>query len=318
MRWWVALLGLAASAAYAEPQADASAWLQKIAAAARQLNYTGTFVYQHGSQVETSSIVHMVDHAGEHEKLEALDGPPREVIRDNNEVQCFVPGGKTVKIERHKPHLAFPDLLPEQMDGIAESYTVKLNGQQRVAGFECQVIALEPKDSLRYGHQLCADAHSGLLLSTRMLNEKNEVVEQIAFTQAAIGWPIAKQMLKPHLFHKGGWKHELPASEAQPVESGWSVQNFPAGFKKIMEMKRSIHGKPVPVTHLVFSDGLAAVSVFIEPLPQQAKVGENLSQQGAINIYVRPYFKHLVTVVGEVPAATVTQIGNSVNYKDKP
>jgi sigma-E factor negative regulatory protein RseB len=56
---------------------------------------------------------------------------------------------------------------------------------------------------------------------------------------------------------------------------------------------------------------LAAVSIFIEPLPA-GKVKEGAMRQGAVNIYVRPLPEQLVTVLGEAPAATVMQMANSV------
>ena len=71
------------------------------------------------------------------------------------------------------------------------------------------------------------------------------------------------------------------------------------------------------VAHIVLSDGLAAVSVFIEPLPPAAQVPEGSSQQGAVNIYTKSIGGQLVTVLGETPAVTVKQIGDSVGRKDR-
>jgi sigma-E factor negative regulatory protein RseB len=65
----------------------------------------------------------------------------------------------------------------------------------------------------------------------------------------------------------------------------------------------------------VYSDGLAAVSVFIEPLPKTRPAQQSLSHQGAVTIYVRPVADHMVTVLGETPAATVMQIANSLEFR---
>lgn len=301
----------------AETPPDALAWLQKIAAAARQLNYTGTFVYQYGNHVETSRIIHLVDQSGEHEKLESLDGSPREVIRDNDEVRCYFSDSKTVKVEKRSARKAFPALLPAQFTSLTENYVIKKGGQERIAGFDCQALILEPKDGLRYGHKLWADVNSGLLLKATTLNEKNQVVEQIAFTQLNIGGAIDKEMLKPK-FSAPDWRmNRSPSAESKPSETGWLVKNQPLGFKKIMEMKRTVAGKTAPMTHIVFSDGLAAVSVFIEPMPAKMTPAQGLSNQGAINVYTRPVAEHMVTVLGEAPPVTVMQIGNSVSYKGR-
>ena len=114
--------------------ADPVAWLQKISNAAHQLNYAGTFVYQHGEQVETSRVTHRFDESGEQEKLEALDGPLREIIRNNNEVLCYYSDSKTVKVEKRHAQKYFPALLPAQSGQLAENYTVKL-GEQREGGW---------------------------------------------------------------------------------------------------------------------------------------------------------------------------------------
>ena len=93
-------------------QADALAWLERIARVARQLNYSGTFVYQHGDQVETSRITHYFDRTGEYEKLETLDGPAREFIRNNDNVTCYLPDSKAVVVEKRTAR-QFPAFLPE-------------------------------------------------------------------------------------------------------------------------------------------------------------------------------------------------------------
>ena len=307
---------LASAPAYSDsvvsPTAGAD-WLQKIAAAARKLNYAGTFVYQHGDQAETSRIWHFVDGSGEYEKLEILDGPAREVIRNNEEVLCYYPDSKTVKVEkrRSKP---FPSLLPEQLGGLTDFYTVRMGEKERIAGYEAQSLILEPIDGLRYGHKFWADVATGLLLKARMSNERKEIVEQFAFTQLTIGGDFDKAALKPsYNAQVPGWSLDS-SGVAQPEmsDTGWVVSSFPAGFKKIMETKRTLPGRKAPVSHIVFSDGLAAISVFIEPLAPNARSVRGVSHQGAINIYSRSVADHMVTVLGEAPSETIVQIGQSV------
>lgn len=323
MRVWLLAAAIAiapAAAPAAEPQAgDAMGWLQRIATAARSLNYSGTFVYEHGGRTETSRIVHFVDASGnETERLESLDGPPREVIRNNDEVKCYLSESRTVKIEKRRPGKAFPALLPEQLSSVAENYTVRLGGQERVAGLDCQVLVLEPRDGMRYGHRLWADAATGLLVRAVMVNDKGQPVEQFKFTQLSIGAAVDRDMLKPRASAPGGeWREERP-SQSVEGDSGWSIRNQPSGFKKVMETRRALPGKSEPVTHIVISDGLVAVSVFIEPLPRGDKVLHGLSSQGAINVFTRPLGEHLVTVLGEAPPATVVQIANSVTPRTRP
>ena len=297
----------------AETGGDAMAWLKKIAAASRQINYAGTFVYQHGRKMETSRIAHRVDSGGEYEKLETLDGPPREIIRNNDNVTCYLPDTKTVIIEKRTTR-QFPALLPEQLSDITENYVVTKDGQDRVAGFDCQLITLEPKDNLRYGHRFCAEINSGLPLRARTVNEKGDLVDLFVFTQLTIGSSINKDLLKSRFAGKSAdWHVDRAALEQgeNSADSGWVLKSPLAGFRKVTEMKRSIAGRPAQVSHIVYSDGLAAVSVFVETMPKSPPPS-GATYQGAVNMFVTSSSGQMVTVVGETPARTVKQIAESL------
>lgn len=313
-----ALVGLqgVSQAADVAPQKDALGWLKKSAAAAHQLNYSGTYVYQYGDYLETRKITHIKDESGEHEKLEALDGAPREVIRHNEEVLCFKPDNSaSVVVEKRKVEKSFPALLPEQIDGIAENYRARFAEPDRMAGHACKVIVLEPRDQYRYRHKLWIDQATGLLLKAGMLNDRNEVIGQFAFTQVEIGGQLDKESLKPKIAGKKVRVSNDPpaATELRQSDLSWLVERLPPGFAQVTVMKRIIPGKGVPVNHLVFSDGLATVSVFIEPVSAAMKPMQGVVRQGAIHVYSRTVADHRVTVLGEVPAITVMQIANSVS-----
>ena len=313
--WFFVLLGLVAPALAAEQ--DGLTWLTKMANASRRLNYSGTFVYQHGDRIETSRIVHFVNPAGgEFEKLETLDGPAREVIRTNDQVSCYLPDAKIVIVEKRSAH-RFPALFPEPLVGVADNYTVVAAGRDRVAGYDCQVVELEPKDRLRYGHQFCAEARSGLPLRARTFSENKRPLESFAFTEVQLGGRFSRDQVRSRYAAKSrNWKvdHSALVLSDVPADTGWTLTRQPAGFKKLTELKRSIAGRSNVVSHIVYSDGLAAISVFIEPLPK-TRLARSLSHQGAVNIYVRPVADHMVTVLGETPAATVMQIANSLEFR---
>ena len=311
------LAGLVAAQAAAEPltESDALKTLDRIATAARTLNYEGTFVYQHGERVETSRIVHFVEAGNEFEKLETLDGPRREIIRNNDEVQCFYPDAKIVRIQKRVAKRSFPALVPEQLSSIARFYSVRKGRSERVAGFDAQVVFLEPRDAMRYGHKLWSEKSTGLLLKARTINESGEVVEQFAFTQLVIGDTVSRDMVAPS--YKASfpeWRlDQFSHSILGEVETQWTVREFPEGFQKIMDVRRSKSGGRT-VIHMVYSDGMAAVSIFIESMPGR-NVNEGLTRQGAINIYRRSLGDNLVTVLGEAPAVTVMKFGDSVAYE---
>ncbi len=311
----VLLLALTAHAARAD--GDALSWLKRIHTAAEKLSYSGTFVYRSGDQAETLRIVHVVGRNGTHERLETLEGQPREIVRSRDEVKCYLPGSMTVKVDKQTGHMVFPALLPANLRDIGEYYEVTKGGVERIAGYDCQSIMLQPKDKMRYGHKLWADTNTGMLLKSQTFDDRNEVVEQFAFTQIAIGSKIDHGQLKSRFLAKSrAWRVENSGAVATSLAaSGWSIKPELPGFKKVTEMKRT-QGGSSEVGHVVYSDGLAAVSVFIEPMANKTSLPQpGPSRQGAINIYSRQIAEHLVTVVGEAPAESVKRISDSVEYR---
>lgn len=297
--------------------------LQATQLAAKKLSYSGTFVYQQGNQIRTSRITHGFDGDVEVEKLEILDGKPREYIRRNGEVSCYLPESKTIQIEKNLSQDAFPALLGEQARHLPLSYFIKKTQMSRVAGTECQVLSLQPKDEFRYGFRVCLEKSSGLLLGVQTMNARNEVIEQIAFTQISIG-DLDKSKFKPTYTHLSQWKTENLTVLAN-VNSGWHVKSLPSGFKKTLETKRIIpisanaagnESAPAKVhqaIQMMFSDGLSTISVFIEP--DSGDRTEGSLQQGAMTIMGRRLGDNWLTVVGEVPQAAIKQVINSIQLK---
>lgn len=321
MRAVIALFALGlATVAQAQPQLDPAGWLERIVSAAQRLNYTGTFIYQSGNHSETSRITHVVDASGEREKLEVLDGSPREIIRNNEEVQCFLPDDKVVIIERRSQRKTFPALLPSAVPVLAEHYNIRKGELSRVAGLDSQLIILDPKDNLRYGHMLWAHVDTGLLLKARMIDERNEPIEQFAFTQVHIGQPIDDAALKPSFAAKSSeWRvQNAQAVVANTGNGEWLFRSEIPGFTKSAGMKRRLNSGSAEMTHVVFSDGLAAISVFIEPLSPQSETRQTgLFSVGGINVYKRITDTYALTVLGEVPAATLKRLGDGIEHRKK-
>lgn len=308
---WPVVPGLWTSSAQAT---DAIDWLHRAASAAQHLNYTGTILYQHGTRIETSRIVHYVEPSGEYEKLVNLDGPPREVIRNNEQITCFIPDSKLVRIESRASRSAFPSLLPNQIATLAQNYIVRTAEPARIAGRDAQVFVMEPRDGMRYGHVFWTDTQTGLLLKTRMFDETSHVVEMSAFLEIQVNPRIDRSMVQPTYSVQPDWLVQRSPTVDPQKPTGWTVARPPSGFSKIVEGFRMMPDRPEPVAHIVFSDGLVAVSVFIEQMPGTPQVLGGI-QQGAINIYKRQLDEFLVTVLGETPAVTVRQIANSVMHR---
>jgi sigma-E factor negative regulatory protein RseB len=304
-----AAVGLGISLAHAQSP-ETLTWLRKIHDATQKLSYSGTFVYQNGTRSETSRIVRY----GDIEKVEVMDGVPREIVRTKDEVRCYLPGNKVVKVDR-RTERGFPALLPERIGALARHYDISLGETRRVAGYDCQAIVLTPKDNLRYGYRLYADQASGMLLRAVTVDTNGEPVEQFTFTELKLGG-VTREMVRSRHASRS-WRVE--DAEAAPARlAGWGLSSELPGFQKVIELKRRL-GDSRSAGQVVYSDGLAAVSVFIESLEGRSDpVRTGLASMGAIHIYTREVANHMVTVVGETPAASVQRIANAVEYRRPP
>jgi len=297
---------------------DASQWVAHVAQAARQLNYTGTVVNQivtpnGGAKFEMFSLVHMNENGREYEKLVSLDGPAREVVRSMGEVRLYFPDSKIVRVVPRTFRNAFPSLSPEQQKSLTQYYDFKIVSGERVNGHAAEIAVFEPKDGFRFGHRFWSDSATGLLLKARMTNERGEVIEQFAFTDITVNAKVSRAMVEPSWpAVPPDWQvMETAAGDVAPNETGWAVTRVPPGFSKVTEGFRQLRGHRDPVAHLVFSDGLVAISVFVEPFTA-APSTLGSKNQGGLNAFSVKVDDQLVTVMGEAPAVTIRQIGNSV------
>ena len=305
--------------ATAAGEATGDPWmvLQKAAQAARELSYQGVFVYQSGTGSRSVQITHMNYGQGEYARIVVLDGTPREVLSQGRDVVIFSPRNEKVVIEKRRGQNMFPAVLPSNLDAIKTSYDVKFGGLERIGGRDGQMVILSPKDKFRYTYKFWADREYGLLLKSMSTNERNEPMEQFAFNQLTLMNSQKMDWFQPNVSPEKQYvMEESGTGRSEPVSTiTWSVDQLPSGYRKVDEITRLVPGKPGPVTQIVYSDGLASVSLFIEPLLKGAAPKVGHSAFGATHFYANVLEGHQVVVVGEVPEATVTQIANTIHFK---
>ncbi|MCL2162611.1 MAG: MucB/RseB C-terminal domain-containing protein [Betaproteobacteria bacterium] len=288
---------------------DPLAWLDRIGGASRQLNYVGTFSYQTGWRTETSRIVHRYVDGEEGERLEVLDGSPREVIRQGKVVRCVLPAQRTVIIGQAGTRGSFPGRLPQNHAELTGNYRVRLDGVERVAGHEAQKLVLEPRDELRFGHVLWAELQSGLLLKSQVLDAKGEVIEQFAFSDVRIDGEIDDELLAPRVRVDADWRTiDVGGDDELLFENQWVLRESLPGFALTTMMRHRNGG----TLQMVFSDGLAAISIFIEPAEAGVAARGAYPGGGAVNVFERIAGGHRITVLGEVPAPVVQRAAEAV------
>lgn len=295
-------------------------WLMKMNMAVESKNYDGIFVYRYGDQLEAMRIVHRVNNGAHRERLISLNGEAREIIRNDRDVICYTPSKKSVVVEHRKTRQKnFPALLPHRLDRLLLYYDLNLGGSDRVAKREAQLVYIKPKDAYRYGYHLWADKKTGLLLRANLVNEKGQVVEQFMFTNINIGKKIPVADLKSSYSAKKWVWHREKEKETggdEVKEMRWKAARLPKGFSLSRRILRNMPMGNMPVEHLVYSDGLAAISVFIEPRGKKNKRRmKGATGMGAVHAFGTVVNDHQITVVGEVPAATVALVGNSITHE---
>lgn len=313
---WVAFAG--GQTAGAQPLAPMSAEqaneiLQGIQTAAQRLNYQGVFSQQQAGAMHSFRVTHRFDGIDEFERLEVLDDSPREYLRKNHRVQCLVPERKLVLVESQRQE-RFPALLMAGLETFGEHYQLVPNTQLgRVAGRDCVQLSLVAKDEHRHSYHLCADKATGLLLKAQVRDPAGVVLEQIAFSQVSIGSPISDSDLAASWSTEGWRTVERTDTPVDFRAMGWKYVE-PPGYRSIMQLARTFRdGRQV--SQVVLSDGLARISIFVEPF--QANLSHHqsngASRSGSVNLYGKRVDDYWVVVVGEVPAQTIKQLAQSID-----
>jgi len=315
MRPFVAWLLLLTTAVAGAETNDGRAWLDKMSRAINELNYEGTFVYLHGNQMETVHILHSVDETGEErERLVSLNGAAREVIRDGDNVTCILPDSQSVVVDQSHPRKPFPETFHQDLNKIGSYYLFKVLGEDRMAGAQTRIIAVQPKDYYRYGYRVWLDKDTNMLLKFDLTDREGMPVEQVMFTDFKVRDQIGLHEFKPALIGAGYKRSEVAVSSPEqqsPAPPSWHVDKLPKGFMSTHHNHHFLPASPDRVEHMVFSDGLATVSVYVEKPGSNQESLQGTSSMGAVNAYGTQVAGHQVTAVGEVPGVTVEMIARS-------
>lgn len=316
----------AGSGAGAGPQArEVRAWLLRIHEAASQRNFQGTFVVSGGGAVSSARIAHYCEGPNQFERSEALDGEARHVYRHNDVVTTLWPASRTAMVEQRALLAQFPALLQAGDDRIADFYDVQPQGADRVAGREASVLLVKPRDSHRYGYRLWADQATGLLLRADVLGVRSEVLESSAFSDVTIGVkPHPESVLQP-MRKLDGYRIVRPQLVPTKLESeGWHMREAIPGFRLVSCVNRPMEGAAESrttsgsrVLQTIFSDGLTHVSLFIEPFDQERHTRPVLASVGPTQTLMQRQGDWWVTVVGDVPPATLQMFVKSLERTRK-
>jgi sigma-E factor negative regulatory protein RseB len=297
----------------AQSVSETRAWLDKIASAEKTVSYEGNFIFRRDDQLVTMHLIHVVDQSGERERLSSLSGVRREFFRSKEGVVCLTPSQKHNPLNREILRGNFPAQLGGSMRDLQKNYRLVMGDSDRIAGRSARMIVIAPRDNYRYGYRIWVDEKTGLLLQSDLVNEHGNAVEQFMFTMLTVVDKPTPQMIQA-VTMTDKMREALKSSKPDAMSAAaapWQIISMPNGFSLVERYQHS-HGKWGPVDQLVLTDGMATVSVFVERLGGNAKPFHGVSHMGAVNAYGTVVNDHQLTVVGEVPLATVRLIGKSL------
>lgn len=292
---------------------DAQDWLTRMSHTVEELSYQGTFVHMQGGDAETLHITHLNDDGRISERILALDGVAREIIRNGDEVQCILPDRRAVLLEECRDVSPLVSALPTYSDELRRHYEFTLHEAARVAERQTQIVSIKPKDGFRYGYMLWLDQDTAMPLKSQLIDEQGNVLEQILFTRLEISDSIRRSAVEPTINTEGFTMFRPPAAVSQTEGTlRLRASRLPGGFALSAATHGPIAGSPYPVEHLVYSDGLATVSVFIADPKSTPEVAAGHTRVGSANAFSLSLDGRQVTAVGEVPRRTVESIAISL------
>lgn len=321
----------ATAAGRALPSAEVQALLRQVQEAGQQRSFAGVYVTTGGGGMSSSRIVHVAEGRDQFERVEALDGQRRTAYRHNDVVHTFWPKVHEVVIQQREQVLDFPSPVASAVVAGLPMYQVQWSGADRVAGQEVQVVTLIPRDLLRYGQRWWLHRPTHLLLRADTLGDQGDAIESTAFTEIQLNSKTSSHDLLQEMNRLDGYKVLRPSHTRTELErEGWRLREAVPGFDPIVCMRRPAHAtahralaaSAAPTNRAggsmlqsIFSDGLTHVSLFIEPYDPQAHVSEAAAVMGATHVLPLRLGEWWVTLVGDVPSATLRLFAQSLERR---
>jgi sigma-E factor negative regulatory protein RseB len=305
------LIGLPASAMSPVSPND---WLDRMSAVVNSMNFEGTVIRRRDGQSQALKVVHKVVDGVVNEKVITQEGNGLEIIRNGNEVHCILPDKKSVLVETWNDDSTLFSTLPKSQLRFGNAYDLSIVREERVAGRNALLVAVRPHDGYRYGHRIWLDRETAFPLRTELVGGDGALLEQLKFADIRLNSDIPAQSLQPSMsLDDYTWYTEPSRPEIEEVESDWVCDDLPPGFRLLSETRETLPGSEAPVTHIMYGDGLATVSVFIAALPDEIVAGR--AAVGASNSYSVELDQGVVTAIGEVPLATVRKIASGMRLR---
>ncbi len=295
-------------------QSSPGEWLDRMTDSVAMMSYEGTVIRRQNGTSDTLKVARKIVDGVINERLTTQEGNGLEIIRVGNEVHCILPDKQSVLVEEWNNQSTLFSALPTSDVRYAAQYDVSLVREDRVAGRSAVMLAIRPHDEFRFGHRIWLDQKTAFPLKTQLLDVNGEIIEQVKFAEIRFGSSVSQNVLMPSVSIESFTWYREPARYRQvDIDTSWNSTDIPPGFRTMSTKTEIESATESSVTHIVYSDGLADVSVFITQEDDEGLAG--VSTLGASNSYGTQHGDFQITVVGKVPAKTVAHIAMSMQQQ---
>ncbi len=310
----VALLALvvATSGAAETDHEQVREWLDRMGRAVETLNYRGVLVHWQEDRVESLRIIHRADENGFRERIYSLDGDRREILRDGESIRCLLAGDQPLLMQTQLTSRLMPNLPINRLERPESVYQMSMGDSERVAGMMTRIIEINPLDQYRYGYRLWLEKETGMLLRSALMNEQGRALQQVSFASIELGVPISDAELEPKLDPERMTElpvfDDIPSSRpTDPDNASWLPPRVPPNFE-LVRVETGQSGDGDGFEQLVFSDGLASFSIYVEA-QVSADRRSRIKSVGPVHVYSGSLDGKQITIVGEVPLMAVQYVG---------
>jgi sigma-E factor negative regulatory protein RseB len=296
--------------------------ITRIQLAAQSLSFTGTYVHQHDSHLNTLKIIQLKDGKSVVTKIQAMEGRRQEVLRTPAETRIYMPDQKMVRIDDVKSaRPAFPSMFLGSGADVLRYYDLVRGKPTRIADIETLEFTLKPKDNLRWPVRIYADPNTGLLIKCQKLDFEGGVIEQVAFSDLDLSPNIKASLLSPS--YAGHQEWPVRDASMKPLANSHQLKFKPEtlkGFVQIGAYQREDEASPLrfSLRRYVFTDGVATVSVFVQPKGSAGPAAEGINRRGALSLTARANQDVTMTIMGEIPPETLRNFAQSIDWKNAP
>ncbi len=288
-------------------------WLDRMTDAVKKTSYEGTVIRIRDGEAEALKVAHTFADGVIREKIVAQEGNGLEIIRDGNKVHCILPDRKSVLVEEWDDQSTLFSTLPSSNIRFGSEYDVSIVREDRVAARQTKLLAIRPHDAYRYGYRIWLDIETGFPLQTQLIDTDGSAIEQIKFAEIALNKEIRASALAPsYSTDTFSWVNQSNPHVTRSIDTEWFSEDLPQGFRAISTHEERMADGEKYVTHILYSDGLANVSVFVAELDDGDSLGK--SNVAGSNAYSTVVGDHHVTAVGKVPTITVEQIATTMRH----